>query len=278
MTRRPIDEQLITDFLLGNLPEEEIERLDEMSLADDDFANRLQTVENDLIDAYVRGELSGTHLAQFESAYLRSPKRQEKVAFAESLQKLTKRSSITPKHQTIYTSRWLAAAAAVVLITVSYLIFENMRLHNDVEKLKAEKRSFQQHEQELQKQLAQHEHQRPTQKQPDTKLMAFLLLPQTRGISKIPLIQLPADTDFLALTLKLDTNDFPNYVALLRNPITDETVWQSEKIKAEDNNSVQVRIPASLFKPQNYLMELSGISSKGSAEIVNSYPFRIAIQ
>lgn len=277
MTRRPIDEQLITDFLLGNLPEEEIERLDELSLADDDFANRLQTVENDLIDAYVKGELSGTHLAQFESSYLRSPKRQEKVAFAESLQKLTKRS-ITPKHQTIYTSRWLAAAAAVVLITVSYLIFENMRLHNDVEKLKAEKQSFQQHEQELQKQLAEHKHQRPTQKQPDTKLMAFLLLPQTRGISKIPLIQFPADTDFLALTLRLDTNDFPNYVAILRNPITDETVWQSEKIKAENNNSVQVRIPASLFKPQNYLMELSGISSNGTAEIINSYPFRIAIQ
>lgn len=276
MTRRPIDEQLITDFLLGNLPEEEIEQLDEMSLADDDFANRLQVVENDLVDAYVKGELSGTTLAQFKSNYLRSSKRQEKVAFAETLQKITKRSTIAPQQRTLYQSPWLAVAAAVVLLTLSYLIFQNIRLQNQVETMRAEKQSFQQRELELQKQKAQLEHQSISNKPPEVKLMAFVLLPQTRGINKIPMLRIPVGTDSIALTLKFEVNEYAMYQTALKDPATDKVIWESDNVKADTNNSVQVQIPASLLRPQNYLMELSGISANRTAEIVSSYPFRIS--
>jgi len=65
MPKQPVDEQVITDYLLGALPEAETERLDELSLTDDDFIRRLKVAENDLVDAYVKGELSGGALAQF---------------------------------------------------------------------------------------------------------------------------------------------------------------------------------------------------------------------
>ena len=276
MTRQPIDEQLITDFLLGNLPEEEIERLDEMSLADDDFANRLQAAENDLVDAYVKGELSGASLTQFKSHYLRSSKRREKVQFAETLQTLSKKSSIPTRQQNISKSLWLAAAAAVVLFFLSYLIFQNVRLHNQLEVIQAEKQSFQQREQELQKQIALLKNQQSSSKPADIKLMAFVLMPQTRGINKIPLLNVPAGTDFIVLTLKMELAENPMYQAGLRDPATDTVIWKSENVKADTNNSVQVQIPVNIVKPQNYLMELSGISADGTAEIVSSYPFRIA--
>jgi hypothetical protein len=278
MTRRPIDEQLMTDFLLGNLPDEEIQRLDEMSLTDDDFVNRLQAVENDLVDTYVRGELSGNSLNQFRSNYLQSPNRREKVAFAETLQRLTNKSSIASLQQTNYKSRSLAVAAAIVLITAGYLIFENFRLQNRVRQMQVEKESFRNREQELQKQITELKHRPGTPKQDDVKLMAFVLLPQTRGINKIPLITIPAGTDYLALTLKLETDDFEMYQASLKDPTTLKVLWQSENLKAENNISVQVKIPASLLKTQIYFMELSGISASGAAEVVSSYPFRIAAQ
>src|SRR5262245_27744698 len=79
------DEQLIIRYLLGQLPADETERLDEMSISDDDFVERSRSVENDLVDAYARGELSGEMLAHFESSFLASPARREKVRFAKAL-------------------------------------------------------------------------------------------------------------------------------------------------------------------------------------------------
>ena len=59
-----------------NLPED-AERLDEASIVDDEIAARLRMVEHDLVDAYVRGRLTGDTLARFESHYLASPRRRE---------------------------------------------------------------------------------------------------------------------------------------------------------------------------------------------------------
>jgi hypothetical protein len=72
------DEQFVR-YLLGLLTEEEAERVDELSIADDDIAWRLRAAENDLVDAYVRGTLKDTDRARFERVYLVTPKRRDKV-------------------------------------------------------------------------------------------------------------------------------------------------------------------------------------------------------
>src|SRR5258708_2841516 len=81
------DEQLV-QYLLGTLPENESEPLDALSIVDDAFALRLAAVENDLVDSYVRGELSGETSERFESFYRDSPARREKLSFAKSLNQL----------------------------------------------------------------------------------------------------------------------------------------------------------------------------------------------
>src|ERR1043166_4342482 len=81
------DKQLV-QYLLGTLPENESEPLDALSIADDTFALRLLAIENDLVDSYVRGQLSGKNLDQFESFYLSTPTRREKLAFAKSFSQL----------------------------------------------------------------------------------------------------------------------------------------------------------------------------------------------
>ena len=71
------DVQKMIHYLLGSLPEKEAERLDELSITDDDFALRLNDAENDLVDAYVRGELSAETRERFKTFYLASSKRRE---------------------------------------------------------------------------------------------------------------------------------------------------------------------------------------------------------
>jgi hypothetical protein len=90
------NDPLLTQYLLGALAGEETERLDELSIADDDFAARLNSAEKDLVDAYVRGELPAAEAAQFKSAYLSSPKRRDKVRFAETLFSFQQRSASRP--------------------------------------------------------------------------------------------------------------------------------------------------------------------------------------
>jgi hypothetical protein len=76
--------QLLVDYLLGALSEDETERLDELSIADEEFAWRLNAVENDLVDGYVRGELPPAMRERFQVSYLLSEERRNKVAFAEA--------------------------------------------------------------------------------------------------------------------------------------------------------------------------------------------------
>jgi len=82
---QPPDDQLLIRYLIGALPDVETERLDELSITDDDVASRLRALEHDLVDAYVKGELSGETLDLFRSHYLASPAQRERVRFAEVL-------------------------------------------------------------------------------------------------------------------------------------------------------------------------------------------------
>ena len=53
------DDELVVRYLLGALPDDDTECLDELSITDDEFVLRLRTVERDLIDAYVKGRAVG---------------------------------------------------------------------------------------------------------------------------------------------------------------------------------------------------------------------------
>lgn len=332
MSSQPVDERVITDYLLGASSEAETERLDEMSLTDDDFAGRLQAAENDLVDAYVRGGLSGDALAGFNSHYLASPRRREKVRLAETFLAFTDRAeparaevaqtvpastaasktgSRKPSRFSFFaiprlTPQWgFAALALVLLVAGGYLIFENLRLRDQMAQTRAERAAMEQREQELRRQLAERrssdaetekelsrvrdrlaqlERQLAAGQQggkaatdePDLNIIAFNLAPQTRGAGQIATIDVPAGTDYVALTLALESDDFPAYRAALRNPATDQIVWRSGRLKISgESKTVRVSLRAGLFNPQNYALELSGLSATGAAEIVSSYPFRV---
>jgi hypothetical protein len=57
--------------------EDEAERLDEQNLIEDELAERLRLVEDDLLDAYASGTLSADRRAGFETYYLASRRRRK---------------------------------------------------------------------------------------------------------------------------------------------------------------------------------------------------------
>src|SRR5215204_2182861 len=81
----------IREYLLGQADPEMTEQLDEHSFTDE-CAERIGTVEHDLIDEYLAGSLPTGETRPFESHYLSSPLRREKVEFARTLAKYAERS------------------------------------------------------------------------------------------------------------------------------------------------------------------------------------------
>ena len=86
------DDQRLVNYLLGLLADDEAERLDEASIVDDELAARLRIVEDDLVDAYASGTLDAPTRQRFESYYLSSPHRSEKVRFARGLLRVVDRT------------------------------------------------------------------------------------------------------------------------------------------------------------------------------------------
>ena len=88
-------EQIITEYLVGSLRGEEAERLDELSITDDDFSDMLRNIENDLVDSYVNAEMDASTRAKFESHYLVSPLRRKKIEFANAFQNFAATKSVS---------------------------------------------------------------------------------------------------------------------------------------------------------------------------------------
>lgn len=78
-------ENTIHLYLLGALPEREQQQLEQKYMVDDTEFEELLAAEDDLLDAYVRGELSSTQRKQFETHFLVSPRRQKRLEFARAL-------------------------------------------------------------------------------------------------------------------------------------------------------------------------------------------------
>lgn len=323
---RPDDDQL-ERYLLGLLSDEDTERLDELSIADDELAWRLKVVEDDLIDAYVTGALEGPRLARFESFYLSSPRRRKKVNFAGSLLRAVDRAkpddsatrSDTPaaaasgntlsfrpsvSNVRFFSSlrpAWGMAAVAALLVLVSGVLFYQQadlrRLLDSSYQARAEMAV---RLRELEQQLAEERTARadaaqagrgnapigaeptgrsvvPTPAVP-APLAALVLLPQTRSAGPIAAEALPSGVERVPFELRLESNDFPQYQAGLKDPATNQIVWRSAwtaPIRSGERPSLAVAVPANLLKPQHYSLELTGRNTAGRSEVVSSYTFEI---
>jgi hypothetical protein len=77
-------ENLIRRYLLGELTEADQAALEQDLLIDSSKFDRVWAVENELVDSYVRGEMSLADRERFEGHYLTSSVHRECVAIAES--------------------------------------------------------------------------------------------------------------------------------------------------------------------------------------------------
>jgi hypothetical protein len=107
------DAAVISRYLLHELPASEREAIERRYLSDPDYLELIEAVEGDLIDAYVRGELSHAQRERFERYFLCTRSRQERVRLAEALiEKVPSRRSWTRERIALAASLLVLAGLA----------------------------------------------------------------------------------------------------------------------------------------------------------------------
>lgn len=176
MKHDPINDELIVRYLLGDLPEERQTEIEDRAFQDEQYLRDILAAESDLIDEYVRGELTDSARRQFESRFLSSAERRQKVEFARALARVTPEFAVIEKSirpasvpagvswtsavaaflrgLNVAAKFSLAAAALLVVIGGSWLIAERLRLRAELSGLRAEQQSRESDRQALQQQIA----------------------------------------------------------------------------------------------------------------------------
>lgn len=270
--------KLLKEYLLGLLPEAETERLDELSVTEEGFAQKLTVAEHDLLDAYVNGELTVSERAQFQKQYSGSPHRIERVRFAQAFQAINKTREETEvtksrdsegkstsstasffKVSTWTPLKWGVVTGCLLLVVASWLFVQQLRQRspqislqepgavsdsgtqrrNDQEQSVGEQPTPGSAAKIEQQPLVQPSPPQPANR-PSPRVVAFVLKPQMRSVSQPVELTIPDGTTTVALTLQLELSDTNYFRTILVDGSSNRTVWQARRVKSTTSGDVTV--------------------------------------
>jgi hypothetical protein len=306
-------DRMLAQYLLGQLSEEEQNHLEERLFTDECY-EQLIAVEEDLVEAYLLGELSPYDRERFESHFLASPSRRSRVEFTKTLYQALNEG---PSLERIAPARndstvwWLALVAALrlaspawrfslaagglaLLIGVGWLLIETPRLRSQSQQLRAE---LDQSRQQLQHQLAE-------QRAVNDRLMAELQSTQDQvaNIQPPPSREriLPSSTLAFVLTLNNSSRSggegrrlviprhadqiqlqliFPpseSYRSFIASLQTPEGEQiASPRAKLIAPGKVILTLATDLLMTNDYILTLKGLTPDEKVEEISDYQFTV---
>lgn len=258
------DPDLIRQYLLGILTEEQSQNLEERLLTSPDLREELLVVEDELIDEYLCGELSEAEQKHFATHFLQAPERQQNFRFAKTLDQYIAaaegpavRETSRSDHQSQSTPSILArlssirspavgwSLAAVLVLSVLVGVWTITRLNRT--------------------------------ETPNNSLVARLEPGVVRGGGEIDKFSVAADIQTVQLQLVVPPNDYKRFRAVVESS-TGTQVWTGDNLTANTSDGtayVTCDVPRSVLKPDDYRVILSGYSSENTHEALTRYSFRI---
>jgi hypothetical protein len=297
---------VLAKYLLGDLPEPERERLEKEYFVNDEAWELLTSVENDLIDSYLRGRLSERDEKQFETYFLQSPRRRNQFEFSRllldpALRPISKEAIPSGTQQKsgnrkIGRSKWIsipaqAQAASVLLavVTAAILGFRNHRLNIQLERAQSDQAILQTEVRNLRSvstrtNSPQNEH--DTNEMPaisQRPAISMLLEPGnlraagTGNAHSIP--RLAATPATIVLALDLARDEYPQYTAKIQtsvgHSIREASGLRSRPIEG-GGRAVLFTFPSDSLANGDYIVWLSGQAGSGQSKMVDSYLFSIS--
>lgn len=285
----PSDETLVR-YLLGQLSEDDQPQLEEEYFSDDDVFERLCTLEDELIDRYVRGELSGAQREGFEKRLLQSPEQRERIEFARSLMlRLPGPPATAPVHlfrekartwRPTWLPHWpmrrwavlMPAALGLLAVVVLGTWLRRPRAPSETHVQQPTRSQTEQAARAPDEALPQ------APKQPSEGQIAALILTPgiTRGGGSETRLVIPSNADVVELTASLEMVEYETYRAELRT-VAGQEIWNEKDLHPRETaagKGVILRVPAKLFANRDYILTLRGLAPSGRLQVAAEYSFR----
>jgi hypothetical protein len=191
-----------------------------------------------------------------------------------------------------------AFAALLIVIALGAVVVQTVRLRNESRRLEAERaelarqrdelarlavaerdrtnadlREAQQHyerAEELVRSLQQQKAQQQP-KQPSIFASLSLLPGSTRSGGNENVLEIPPAATEVRLALVLLRADYGSYQVKFNGP----TSISRERVRPTRGKTLALRLPANLFRPGQYSVQVSGVTSNGTVEPVSDYVFRV---
>ena len=274
---------LLRQYLLGQLSPEQRTPLEERLLTDAAYHDELSIAEDDLIDCYLSDELAAADRQGFETHFLLAPERHTKLRFARALRRYVAAEtdapggalapSAAPREEAAATEEQNPAAPQTRPARPGKQnLFRLLFAHRPAFAFSAAAVLL------LAVVAAWMAFDRPARRDLAFRNpYAVTLTPGlTRGSGEPARIQIPTDADALRLHLELPAAEHESYRAALLTAERAE-VWAADELRpASGAAAIDMDVPASVVKPGDYQIKVSGrAAGGGTLEDVSRYTFRV---
>jgi hypothetical protein len=281
--------EVITQYLLGELPEADASAVEQEYFADPQFFDQVVDAENELVDEYARRQLSPRMRERFETYYLTHHARRDRAKFAAALtERLDQRRRLTGTSDR--TESWwgrlfaptnrprLALGFALALLLIVGVIWLAIKTREPAAPTQPVSQTQVAVEPTHQDQVASEtDRQRdepkaaqpsPTPQGQKAPAMATLILNITtvRGAETGPPVTLviAPGAEQARIQLNLSDNDYARYSVVIKSA--------DGKARA----SLSVIVPANQLANGDYILTLKGSTQSGEVEDVNKSLFRVS--
>jgi hypothetical protein len=294
-------------FLLGNLTEEERIAFEDRLFADDELFDRVQMAEADLVDGYVRGQLSPRDRERLEAGLLATPAGRDKLAFARALD--ARLHAVRPERRPAVATEpvsmwawvvarrgWLAgaAAAAIAIAAVVYLVGAGDTVLTEPEPAVAESApglpapsgpvpapsetgpAALPPPADVEPRRGSLPPKNSLARTERARVVAFEFAPQTvRSVEELRVLSVPNDADTIRLVLGLDEPERSRYSAVLKT-VAGEPVLRRDSLPVRGDGSgrrIVLDLPGDRLPPEEYVVAL--VEPDDETRVVADYIFRV---
>ena len=297
MNKERTTEETLIKYLLGESTEAEQSQLEQSYFNDAEFFEELSAVRRDLIDAYVRHELSPVQTKRFEQFFKTAAASREQIEFAKALAETADAhhsrtrpviAEIRSKSTRDIFTRYrllIVSAAAVVVITIALAIAINALRkmqpeQTDQTKLATPQPSAQPTPSQAESpQFAVRPGAETPRRvvSPESKpVVATIVLTSdlVRGSSETQKIMIPKSATAVQLRLVVEAEPMSNYEASIVS-LEGRDISHANNLMRQPSGEVVLTLPAADLAVGDYIIRLVGSTKDNRRQSAGNYYFRV---
>lgn len=279
MKEEAASEPALRRFLLGNVDDDERERLETLFITDPVVKEKILAAEEDLIDDYLDGSLTSAEEQRFIQQYAATPAQQRKLRIASSIKDWARtQGNVSLRHEPVRKSFWsrlrdgvwlkptvaipIAAMAMVLVIIIA--VWLNSRIERRNQQLA------------IQEEVVQLNAPSSLRQTP-LKMSSLELRPGTArsGNAEAESVISPGSGVAELRLLWIQEEHYPRYSAVVRQVDGDKSVKIPDLQAEVDGRSIRLRLPDRFLTRGAYQVILTGITENGTEGVDEEYYFSV---